>query len=377
MEIPFLDLKRAYARYGHEIEDAVLKVLRSCRYLNGLQTTELEKELANYIGVKYAVAVSSGTEALYLILKALDLPQNSIVFVPSFTFVATAEVVVRSGLIPFFVDVEKDYPNISIDSLKEAYDLCVKRGYRPSCVIAVSLYGYPPRMSELLQFCQERNLFLVEDACQAFGSEFKNKKIGSFGIASGVSFYPTKNLSAAGDAGMVFTNDENLAFKIRVLKEHGQTKPYFYEYHGINGRMDEVQAAILRVKFKFFQEELGLREKIATLYKEKLSQLYPLVKIFKEIPDSKPTLSLFTIRAEKRDQLQKYLENQGIATNVYYRIPLHLQPSFRDDQPFVLSLPHTERLSQEVLSLPFFPYLTTEEVAIICDKIEKFYNLGS
>ncbi len=373
MQIPFLDLKRAYERYGQEVEEAVLRVLRSTKYLNGPETRELEKELATYIGVNHAIAVSSGTEALYLILKALDLPQNSIAFVPSFTFVATSEVVLRAGLIPFFVDIEEDYPNLSLESLKEACELCLKRGYQPACVIAVSLYGYPARLSELLDFCQERNLVLIEDACQSFGSELEDKKVGSFGVAGAVSFYPTKNLSAAGDAGMVFTNDEKLALKIRALKEHGQTKPYFYEYHGVNGRMDEVQAAILRVKFKYFKEELFFREKWAKLYEKNLSNLYPYVRMFGSLPNSKPALSLFTIRATQRDDLQRYLKEKRIATNVYYRIPLHNQPIFKDKLPLSLNLPNTERLSQEVLSLPFFPYLKEEEVLMVCQAIEEFY----
>jgi UDP-2-acetamido-2-deoxy-ribo-hexuluronate aminotransferase len=376
MQVPFLDLKRAYERYGQELEEAVLRVLRSTKYLNGPETRELEKELATFMGVNHGIAVSSGTEALYLILKALDLPQKSVAFVPSFTFVSTAEVVLRAGLIPFFVDVEDDYPNLSLEALKEAYELCLKRGYHPVCVIAVSLYGYPARLPELLAFCQEKNLILIEDACQAFGSELEDKKVGSFGVAGAVSFYPTKNLSAAGDAGMVFTNDENLALKIRALKEHGQTKPYFYEYHGLNGRMDEVQAAILRVKFKYFTEELTLREKWAKLYEKNLSHLYPKVKMFKHLPNSKPALSLFTIRATRRNELQQYLEKMRIATNVYYRIPLHHQPIFKDKLPLSLSLPNTERLSQEVLSLPFFPYLKEEEVLKVCKAIEEFYANG-
>jgi UDP-2-acetamido-2-deoxy-ribo-hexuluronate aminotransferase len=175
---------------------------------------------------------------------------------------------------------------------------------------------------------------------------------------------------------MVFTNDENLALKIRALKEHGQTKPYFYEYHGLNGRMDEVQAAILRVKFKYFNEELTLRERWAKLYEKNLSHLYPKVKLFKHLPNSKPALSLFTIRATRRNELQRYLEKMLIATNVYYRIPLHHQPIFKDKLPLSLSLPNTERLSQEVLSLPFFPYLKEEEVLKVCKAIEEFYANG-
>jgi UDP-2-acetamido-2-deoxy-ribo-hexuluronate aminotransferase len=375
MEIPFLDLKRAYARYGEEIEKAVIKVLRKGVYLNGEETKALERELASYLGRRYAIGVSSGTEALYLILKALSLPKGSAILLPSFTFVATAEVVVRAGLRPIFVDVERESGNMSLPYLEKAYDEAKKKGYKVSGVIVVSIFGIPARLDEISEFCKIKGLYLIEDICQAFGSELSGRKVGTFGVASATSFYPTKNLSACGDAGMVFTDDEKLAKKIEAMKEHGQTKPYYYEYHGVNGRIDEIQCAILRTKFKYFEEEGKLRENIAKLYSENLKDLSPFVKLLHSPPNSRPLFSLFSVRVKKRDELMDFLKKSGIQTRVYYPQPLHLQPIYKRFGYKRGALPETEALCEEILSLPFYPYLREEEVWAVIEKIREFYKI--
>jgi len=375
MEIPFLDLKRAYARYGEEIEKAVIKVLRKGIYLNGEETKALERELASYLGRRYAIGVSSGTEALYLILKALSLPKGSAILLPSFTFVATAEVVVRAGLRPIFVDVERESGNMSLPYLEKAYDEAKKKGYKVSGVIVVSIFGIPARLDEISEFCKIKGLYLIEDICQAFGSELSGRKVGTFGVASATSFYPTKNLSACGDAGMVFTDDEKLAKKIEAMKEHGQTKPYYYEYHGVNGRIDEIQCAILRTKFKYFEEEGKLRENIAKLYSENLKDLFPFVELLHSPPNSRPLFSLFSVRVKKRDELMDFLKKSGIQTRVYYPQPLHLQPIYKRFGYKRGALPETEALCEEILSLPFYPYLREEEVWAVIEKIREFYKI--
>lgn len=372
--IPFIDLKRAYQIYGSEIEEAVIRVLRSGVYLNGPETEALEREVAEFMGVRYAVGVSSGTEALYLILKALSLPGDSYVLLPAFTFVATCEVVVRAGLKPYFVDIEPETGNISPQALRETICRMKKRGWSVSAVIAVSIFGNPAQLEEIQSLCREENVFLIEDICQALGAELNLKKVGSFGIASATSFYPTKNLAAAGDAGMVFTDDLRLAEKIRALKEHGQTAPYYYQYHGVNGRIDEIQCAILRVKFKHFQRELLLREKLANFYSERLKEFYPEVKLLKTYIGSKPAYSLFSVRVKKRDLLKSYLERQNIPCRIYYPMPLHLQPIYRGLEFKEGALPHTELLCKEILSLPFFPYLGDDEAELVVEKIRAFYG---
>lgn len=373
MQVKFIDLSRGYEKYGAEIESEVLSVLRSGIYLNGKYTSDLENKLSEYLGVKHAIGVASGTEALYLILKALELPKNSWILVPSFTFIATSEVVVRAGLKPYFVDIEEGTFNLSLESVKNAYQELSKKGERVSAIIAVSLFGVPASLYELSSFCEENSIYLIEDMCQAFGASIKEKMVGSFGIASATSFYPSKPLSTCGDAGMVFTQDKELAQKIRYLKEHGQTKPYYYEYHGVNGRMDEIHAAILKVKFKYFEEELRLRREIASRYLEALSDLKEIG--LPEVPkESSPSWSLFTIKTVYRDELKKYLEERGIRTGIYYAYPLHLQPVYEDLGFKEGSLPVTERISKEVLSLPMHPYLTREEQTYVIDAIKDFFK---
>ncbi len=374
MNIPFLDLKRGYKIYGKEIEEAVLEVLRSGVYLNGEKTRNLEKKLSEYLGVKFAIGVSSGTEALYLILKALDPPSGSLVLLPSFTFVSTAEVVVRAGLVPYFVDVEEKTCNISLESLKETYKKLEKTGRKISGVIAVSLFGVPANLKEIRNFCEEKGLFLVEDICQAFGAEIDGKKVGTFGIASATSFYPTKPLSTCGDAGMVFTSEESLAKKIRCLKEHGQTKAYFYEYHGVNGRIDEIHSAILLVKFKYFEEELKKRKELAEMYNRELEGLNNFIKVPFFPEGTRPSYALYTIKAEKRDDLRNFLKEKGVATGIYYALPLHLQPVYRELGFKKGDLPVTENLATRVLSLPFYPYLKKEEILYIVETINTFYK---
>jgi len=374
MNIPFLDLKRGYKIYGKEIEEAVLEVLRSGVYLNGEKTRNLEKKLSEYLGVKFAIGVSSGTEALYLILKALDPPSGSLVLLPSFTFVSTAEVVVRAGLVPYFVDVEEKTCNISLESLKETYKELEKTGRKISGVIAVSLFGVPANLKEIRNFCEEKGLFLVEDICQAFGAEIDGKKVGTFGIASATSFYPTKPLSTCGDAGMVFTSEESLAKKIRCLKEHGQTKAYFYEYHGVNGRIDEIHSAILLVKFKYFEEELKKRKELAEMYNRELEGLNNFIKVPFFPEGTRPSYALYTIKAEKRDDLRNFLKEKGVATGIYYALPLHLQPVYRELGFKKGDLPVTENLATRVLSLPFYPYLKKEEILYIVETINTFYK---
>lgn len=376
MEIPFLDLKRGYQKYGEEIEKEVINVLRSGIYLNGPYTKEIERTLASFLDIPYAIGVSSGTEGLYLILKALDLPQGSYVLVPSFTFIATSEVVVRAGLIPYFVDIEESNFNVSLETLKEAYLSLTKQGKKVSAAIVVSLFGIPADLERIEVFCQEKGILLIEDICQAFGAKILDRYVGTFGVASATSFYPTKPLSTFGDGGMVFTADEGIEKRVRILKEHGQTKPYFYEYHGINGRIDEIHCAILLVKFKYFKEELELRKKYALAYIKGLQDLEPELFLPKIPKTYTPSWSLFTVRTPYRKDLQEFLKEKGVATRIYYEHPLHLQPVYQDLGFKKGMLPVTEKVAQEVLSLPFFPYLTSEEIDYVVYWVREFFKRG-
>ena len=366
----FIDLSRGYARYGSEIEAAVLRVLRSTNYILGPEVSAIEKELAEFVGVSEAVGVSSGTEALYLILKAFEFPSGSLVLTPSFTFVATAEVIRRAGLIPHFVDIDPQTYNLSPGAVEEALK---SLSGRVSAVIAVSLFGLPADFDRLEPLCREHGVVLIEDACQSLGAELHGRRSGSFGDAAATSFFPAKPLGGAGDGGMVFTNRPELAQKIRALRVHGQTRNYYYEYEGVNGRLDELQAAVLRVKLRYLERELSLREEVAERYRRWLSEI-PEVKL-PEIPKGyRSAWAQFTLRVEARDELRAHLAQKGIPTAVYYPLPLHLQPIFRDLGFSEGDLPQTEKAAREVLSLPMHPYLEPEEQSFVVESIKEFYR---
>ncbi|MCX7612911.1 MAG: DegT/DnrJ/EryC1/StrS family aminotransferase, partial [Caldimicrobium sp.] len=273
-----------------------------------------------------------------------------------------------------FVDIDPKTGNISLDALRDTLVKLRNKGKKISAVIVVSIFGNPADLINIAEFCKDERLYMIEDICQAFGAELDGKKVGSFGIASATSFYPTKNLSAFGDGGMIFTNDFFLAKKTRYLKEHGQTAPYYYEYHGVNGRIDEIQCAILRVKLREFREELKKREKLAEFYRENLQDLYPYVRFLETLPKAKPAYSIYSLRVERREELKAYLEREGISCRVYYPIPLHLQPIYKDVGFKQGDLPETEALCEEILSIPFFPYLTLEEALKVVQKIRAFYG---
>ncbi|MBX6423643.1 DegT/DnrJ/EryC1/StrS aminotransferase family protein [Thermosulfurimonas sp. F29] len=366
----FIDLARGYERYGGEIEEAVVRVLRSTRYILGPEVAALEEELARFVGVSRAVGVSSGTDALLLILKALELPPGSKVITPSFTFVATAEAIRRAGLVPHFVDIDPRTYNLSPEAVEEALR---RHPGEISAVIAVSLFGLPADFEALERLSREYGVVLVEDACQSFGAEFAGRRSGSFGRAAATSFFPAKPLGGAGDGGMVFTGDEVLAERVRALRMHGQTRNYYYEYAGINGRLDEIQAAILRVRFRHFEEELRLRERVAGKYRRALADIPGLV-LPHVPPGYRSSWAQFTVRVPGRDELRARLSERGIPTMVYYPHPLHLQPIFRDLGFGEGSLPETEKAAREVLSLPMHPYLTDEEIALVAETIREFYR---
>ncbi|OAG27702.1 DegT/DnrJ/EryC1/StrS family aminotransferase [Thermodesulfatator autotrophicus] len=368
----FIDLKKQYGLYQEELEEAALKVLRSGRYILGPEVKELEEKLADFVGVKYALGVSSGTDALLLILKALELgPQDAIITTP-FTFVATAEVIRRVGARVIFADIDPKTFLLSPETLAEALEKARKKGLRIRAVIAVSLFGLPAYLPELEAFCEKEGLFLIEDACQSLGAECKGRKSGSFGIASATSFFPAKPLGAYGDAGMVFTNDETLYHKIEALRVHGQTERYLHQYQGLNARLDTLQAALLLVKLKYYSREIELRQKVAQRYRKYLEDL-PVE--FQSIPEGcRSVYAQFTLRIPKRDDLVKFLAERDIPTAIHYPRPLHLQPAFKELGYHQGDFPQAEKLAQEVISLPMHPFLERGDQGKIAEAIGAFYG---
>ncbi len=370
--IPFIDLKRQYRNYQSEIEEAVLRVLRGGRYILGPEVEELEETLASFIGVRYAIGVSSGTDALLLILKALEIgPQHAVITTP-FTFVATAEVIQRVKAKVLFADIDEETMNISPSSVAEVLDKAQKEGLWVRAVLPVSLYGLPADLITFEEFCTSHGLFLIEDACQSFGASLGGRRSGSLGTAAATSFFPAKPLGGYGDGGMVFTREKALAERIRILRVHGQTRRNWCVWGGINGRLDTLQAAALLVKFKYFEAELAKRQEVARRYREGLKDLP--VK-FQTVPQGYVSAyAQFTIRTEERDRLQQYLASRGVPTAVYYPFPLHLQPAFAQTGYKKGDFPVAEKVSREVLSLPMHPFLEPHEQDKIIEGLRSFFG---
>jgi UDP-2-acetamido-2-deoxy-ribo-hexuluronate aminotransferase len=349
----FIDLQRQYRSYREEIRAEIDKVLDSSRYILGPVVTELEQALAAFLGVKNAIGCASGTDALLLAMLALELAPGDEVIVPDFTFFATAEVVSLLGAKPVFADVLPDTLNLDPRQVE------AKITPRTGGVIAVSLYGQCADFDELADIARRRKLFLVEDAAQSFGAAYKGRKSGTLCELATTSFYPAKPLGAYGDAGALFTNDDSLAEKLRMLANHGQPATYRHRLVGINGRLDSLQAAILRVKLRHFPEEIERRQQVAAWYEAELAGLVAMPKVR---AGNLCSWAQYTVRSPQRSRLLEKLKERGIPTAIHYPMPLHQQEVYagmgiRDE-----SLPVSVKASQEVFSLPMHPYLTREEV---------------
>jgi dTDP-4-amino-4,6-dideoxygalactose transaminase len=357
--IPLVDVARQFAMLEQEAADAVLGVLRSGGYILGPQVAELEREIASYLGVAQGVGVASGTDALFLSLKALGIGPGDEVLTTPFTFIATAEAAANLGAEPRFVDVEEPTFNIDADLVAGAIT------ERTKALIVVHLFGHPVDIETCRAICDEKGIHLIEDCAQSLGAEAGGRKAGSFGSAAALSFFPTKNLGAAGDAGMVCTDDPELAGRIRILRAHGSSRKYYHEELGYNSRLDAVQAALLLVKLRHLDEWNRERAEIAARYDARLDNVVtPPVK-----PGYTHCYHQYTIRSPRRDAVRENLERNGVSSAIYYTVPLHLQPCFRYLGYAEGDFPVAEKASREVLSLPIFPGMTDEEVERVCNAV--------
>jgi dTDP-4-amino-4,6-dideoxygalactose transaminase len=393
MKIPILDLTRQYHAIQEEIDAAIRRVLESGRFILGPEVEAFEAEIAEYLGVKHAIGVASGTDALLLSLKALNIGPGDGVIVPSFTFFATAGVVANLGAIPIFVDIDHKTFNIDPEKLRELLTNHSSPILHPSpsttfsitlhsspvtvikAIIPVHLYGQPADMDEIMIIAHEHDLYVVEDAAQAIGAEYKGQKVGTIGHLGCFSFFPTKNLGAYGDGGLVVTNDDELAERVRMLRVHGSKPKYYHHMVGTNSRLDALQAAILRAKLPHLAEWIAARMRLADRYDELLGGFDGLVLPYRA-PNRTHIFHQYTIRvlAGKRDALRTFLAKRGIGTEVYYPLPLHLQPCFRYLGYKEGDLPESERACREVLSLPMFPELTNEEQDYVVNAIKCFLD---
>lgn len=365
-DIPTLDLKKQYESIRLELDGAISRVLAKGSFILGAEVAAFEKEFAEYCGVSHAIGVASGTEALQLALLACGVGENDEVVAPAHTAVATVSAIEASGAHPVLVDI--DLARYGLDP-----NLLVKSTTpRTRSIIPVHLYGCPVDMNPILQFAREKNLFVVEDCSQAHGALYEGHKVGSLGDIAAFSFYPTKNLGAFGDGGAVVTNNAELAEKVRLLRQYGWKEHYISSVKGINSRLDELQAGILRVKLRYLDEWNLRRRQLANLYLELLADTEFALPV--QLENSKHVFHQFVIRHPQRDVLKEYLMEQGIHTLIHYPVPIHLQPAYVDLGYPAGSLPNTELVSREALSLPLYPELTEEMVSLICQALRDFLS---
>ena len=359
----FIDLRAQYEKLELEIKNGIESVLAHGKYIMGPEVAELEEKLADYVGVKHCVTCANGTDALELSLVALGVGPGDAVFVPSFTFMSTAEVVSYVGALPVFVDIDPETFNMSPDSLRQAIEAVKEDGnYRLAAVMPVDLFGQPADYNSICAIAREYGLAVVEDGAQGFGGSIGGRMACSFGDLSTTSFFPAKPLGCYGDGGAIFTDSDELDALLRSLRVHGKgSQKYDNVRIGRNSRFDTIQAAILLPKLKAFAEhELASRNEAATYYESKLSASFKTPQVSEGYVSSWAQYTLFLESEEKRDALQAKLKEKGVPSMVYYPRPLHLQPAFNDVRDWGVSLKASEEASKRVLSIPMHPYLTEE-----------------
>lgn len=363
--VPQLDLAAQYAAIGHEIRAAVDKVLASQQFILGSEGAALETEIAQLCGAAHGIGVASGTDALILALRACGVQAGDEAIIPPFTFVATGSAVSAIGAKPVFADIRPDTYNIDPSGLARRITAKTK------AIIAVHLYGLSADMDPILNFAHERNLRVIEDNAQSIGATYKGRKTGSLGDAACLSFYPTKNLGAYGDAGMIVTNSSELAARLRNLRNHGQSAKYVSSEAGWNSRLDEIQAAILRVKLRHLPVWQRARQSHAAAYSKLLLGIPGIAPPL--IPENYDhAFHQYTIRVERRDALQQVLASRNIGSSVYYPVPLHLQPLYASLGHKPGDFPHAEHAAKEVISLPMYPELRPEQVTRVSETVAEF-----
>jgi dTDP-4-amino-4,6-dideoxygalactose transaminase len=351
--------KEQYLAHSEEIKDAIDRVLNSGRYILGSEVEAFEGEFADFITTRHCVGVANGTDALHLALRAFNIAFGDEVITSSHTAVATASAIAMCGAKPVFVDIESEFYTIDASRIKDAITPKTK------AIIAVHIYGQPCDMDELLAIAKEHNLALIEDCAQAHGAEFNGKKVGSIADIGCFSFYPTKNLGAIGDGGAITTNSPEIYAKIKALREYGWQNDRISHFCGFNSRLDEIQAAILRVKLKYLTKDTQKRNEIANIYFEKLKNIAILPKIRQNCTHA---FHLFVVIINNRDVIQEALKQDGIYALVHYNASVHLQPAFLDTK---IDLTNTQNILGKILSLPMYPELSYDEVSQVCDCLLK------
>lgn len=364
MDVPFVDLKSQYKSLSKEINEAVKSVMESSDFILGKEVDLFEKEFAGYCEAKYAVGVDSGTSALELSLRAYDIGEGDEVITVPNTFIATASAIIFTGARPVFVDIDPNTYNIDAGKIEQVITK------KTRAIMPVHLYGQPARMDKILKIAEKYKLNVIEDACQAHGALFKEKKTGNLGDIGCFSFYPGKNLGAYGDGGIAVTNDEKIADKIKMLRNYGQKKKYEHEFLGYNKRLDTIQAAILLVKLRNLSIWNKLRRQHAASYNQLLQNL-EVVTPYEE-KDVFSVYHLYVIRLKNRNSLREFMGKRNISAGLHYPLPLHLQPALKGLGYKKGDFPVCERYAEEILSLPMYPELKEEQMQQVKEALEDF-----
>ncbi|MDO4460932.1 MAG: DegT/DnrJ/EryC1/StrS family aminotransferase [Bacteroidia bacterium] len=373
MKVDMVDLKALHTRLANELDNAIMDVVRSGAYIKGPDVHKFEEELAQYLGVKYVISCGNGTDALQLALMSLNIPQGAEIITTAQSFIATAEAAALLGYKPVFVDVKDDY-NIDVDKIEAAIT------NKTAAIIPVHLFGKPCEMGKILQLARKHKIHVIEDTAQALGAEYwidgKMVKAGTAGTIGCTSFFPTKNLACMGDGGAVWTDNEQLARRLRMLATHGAEKKYHNTAIGINSRLDTIQAAILRVKLRYLDEFNAKRREIAKLYNEKLSDIQDKITLPRYEEEEikhvyhQYTITLNSASKEQRDTICERLKERGVSSMVYFPVALHKLPVFSEENRYITLL-NAERLMDSVISLPMHTELSEEEIEYVCQMVHE------
>lgn len=374
MKIQMVDLKGQYLKIKEDVDAGIQECIDNTAFINGPAVKEFQQDFEKYLDVKHVILCANGTDALQIAMMALDLQPGDEIICPAFTYVATAEVIGLLGLKPVMVDVNEDTFDIELEDLQKYLTPNTK------AIVPVHLYGQSANMEKILEFAKTHNLFVIEDNAQAIGSDYTFsdgtvKKTGTIGHIGCTSFFPSKNLGCYGDGGALMTNDDNLASKIRMIANHGQEKKYYHKVLGCNSRLDTLQAAVLKVKLKHLDEYSAARNKMADYYYENLAGIAE-IQTPKRAENSTHVFHQYTLRVKngKRDELQKYLAEKNIPSMIYYPLPLYKQEAFLQYVEEGFSLPVTEQLCTEVISLPVHTEFDQEVLDVIVTEIKNYFN---
>ena len=366
MKIPILDLKKQYKAIKNPLKNALSQILENQSFILGKEVERLEENISKYCGTEYAIGVNSGTDALLLALNTLGAKEADEIITTSFTFVATAEAIVRAGAKPVFVDIDPKTYNINPALIER------KITKKTKAILPIHLYGLCADMDPILKIAEKHGLKVLEDCAQAIGSEYKGKRAGSMGDAGAISFYPGKNLGCFGDGGMVVTDDKEIYERIRLLRNHGTHKKYHHKIIGYNSRLDNLQAAILNIKLTYLDNWIDSRIKNAEFFSKEVKKL-PLSTPYIPV-DCRHSFHLYVLRSKNAGQIIKHLAKNGIESRTYYPVPLHLQECFKFLGYKPGDFPESEKLSQESFAIPVYPELTKEEKSYIVEKIKSFFD---